>query len=335
MKYPLEWMVHFKVIQLCLRTVYTSRLTVFRRGVWGLLLGLMIPTQAWEGFVALSEGYTRYDAQDLNRVLFLLEKTTQEQGFNNYDVSHFDGHPQAALTLGLRHRGWQIGVEAEFWVETFVQSEVPFDLDNAERSFRVTCADLRDPNYTGGGFYGCVQAKEKFNFLPITLQVSRVFTPFSKVEISPGYGVGIMAGSAHINLKTDYFGEGAIPNDEIRFSIWPGINSVQKLFTDVEWRPWRPIGLGLRAGYRWSKLDKGFALKDQKGQSRIFSTVFPDAEEGAILYIQEGTTEADQYLYLGPEAKARRLATTTGDDMHLIVGDFTGWFVALRLVGHW
>lgn len=292
-------------------------------------------TQAWEWFASVSEGYTHYDARDLNRVLFLLEKTTQEQGFNNYDVSHFDGHPQAALSFGVRHRGWQVGVEAEFWVETFVQKEVPFDLDNAERAYRITCADLRDPNYAGGGFYGCVQAHEEFDFLPITLQVSRVFAPRPWLEIAPGYALGIMAGDAHIELETNYFGEGAIPDDRIRFSVWPGINAVQKAFADVEWRPWRPVGLALRAGYRWSALDKGISLRDQKGQSRIFNTVFPDAEDGAILYIQEGSTDADHFLYLGSEAKARRLAETTGNDLHRVVGDFTGWFLALRLVGHW
>ena len=85
-----------------------------------LVAGGFLPAGAHDFFLSLSQGYAHYDAADLNRILVLMEKTTQQSGFNNYGVSRFDGHPQNALALGVEaFGGWRFGLETEFWVENF------------------------------------------------------------------------------------------------------------------------------------------------------------------------------------------------------------------------
>lgn len=283
---------------------------------------------ALDFFISLGQGYTHYDATDLNRVLVLMEKTTQQHGFNNYEVSQFDGHPQSALLLGVTHKGWHFGIEAEFWVEEFSQNDVPFDLAKAERLERITCDDLRNPAYTVTELAGCVQAKERFNFIPLTFQVSRDIWRGRWGGFALGYGLGIMAGSAHVEMSTDYIGEGAIPDDKVRFEVWPGVNPLQKFFVDAELKPWRYAGLTFRGGYRLSELE-GFSLRSQKGQSRVFSSVFPGAKPDANLYIVSYSADPEQdQLFIGTEAEAKQQQVGR---FHLVNGDFTGWFVQLKL----
>jgi hypothetical protein len=283
---------------------------------------------ALDFFISLAQGYTHYEAKDLNRVLMLMEKTTQQHGFNNYAVSQFDGHPQNALLLGVTHKGWHFGIEAEFWVEDFQQNDVPFDLANAERLERITCDDLRNPDYPITKLAGCVQAREKFNFIPITFQVSRDIWRGRKGGFALGYGLGVMAGSAHVEMSTDYFGEGAIADDKVRFEIWPGVNPLQKFFVDAEYKPWRHIGFTWRSGYRISKLE-GFSLRSQKGTSRVFQTVFPGARPDANLYIVSYSEDPNQdQLFVGSEAEAKQQQVGR---FHLVNGDFTGWFVQAKL----
>lgn len=293
------------------------------------------PAAAWDLFLSLSQGYTHYRAADLNQILVLMEKTTQEQGFNPYEVNQFDGHPQQGLMVGWRRGPWRIGLETEFWVEQFHQDEVPFDLEEAGREYRITCATLRDPNYQSDRLYGCVDAKETFNFLPITAQVAYGRDLGRHFRVEGGYGLGIMAGSATIELTSEYFGEGAIPDDRTRFDVWPGINPVQKLFADVEYLPWRFLGLNARFGWRHSGL-QGFELRNREGSSRIFQVVFPDAEDGARLYIQRYANRSlPDEIYVGTEAKARDRARADNSTFHLVEGDFTGWFASLKLNLYW
>ena len=291
---------------------------------------------AWDLFLSASQGYTHYEARDLNRILLLMEKTTQEKGFNNYNVNQFDGHPQNALVLGARAGSFSLGLEAEFWVEDFVQEEVPFDLENAERDYRITCETLRDPNYPVKKLAGCVEAHETFNFLPITLQASYNRNVARMLRLGAGYGAGILAGSAFIDMSTEYFGQDHIPNDHIRFQVWPGVNLVQKAFVDAEYLPWRNIGLLWRAGWRFSGM-QGFTLRQQEGASRIFSSVFPEARNGANLYIQSFTRNPeDDKIFVGTEADAKqRAADLPGTGFHLVNGAFTGWFVSLKLNLYW
>ncbi len=291
-----------------------------------------LPERHWEWFASLAQGYTHYEAKDLNRVLILMEKTTQQHGFNNYAVNQFDGHPQNALVLGAKYGPWSLGLEAEFWVESFRQDDVPFDLASAERLERITCQDLQNPAYTITDLAGCVQANETFNFIPVTLQVTREVWSHSwrhsQAGVSVGYGLGVMAGSAHVEMATQYYGEGAIPNDKVRFEVWPGVNRLHKFFMDAEWRPWRFVGLDWRTGYRISHLD-GFSLRSQSGSSRVFQTVFPGAKPGANLYIASFSNDPNQdQLYVGTEEEAKQ---QTVGKFHLVNGDFTGWFVQAKL----
>jgi hypothetical protein len=294
--------------------------------------------RAWDLFVSGSEGYTHYEAEDFNRVLLLMEKTTKEKGFNPYAVSRFDGHPQNALVVGARQGPWSLGLEAEFWVESFEQSEVPFDLEDAERNYRITCETLRDPNYKSTKLFGCIEAREIFDFLPLTLQLS-YGRPWGRwMRLSGGYGLGVLAGSAHIEMTAKYYGEGAIPDDHIRFQIWPGVNLVQKGFVDAELTPpaWPWMGLALRTGWRISGVE-GLTLRNQEGSSKIFSSVFPDAKNGAHMYFESFSSNPDDdKIYVGTEEKAKAIAAAAPNThFHLVNGDFTGWFVSLKLNLYW
>jgi hypothetical protein len=268
-----------------------------------------------------------------------MEKTTKEKGFNPYAVNRFDGHPQNALLLGVRQGPWSLGLEAEFWVESFEQSEVPFDLEDAERNYRVTCETLRDPNYKSTKLFGCVEAREIFDFLPITLQLSYAREPFRWLRLGAGYGLGVLAGSAHIEMTAKYYGDGAIPDDHIRFQVWPGVNLVHKAFLDLEYLPTfaRWIGLDWRTGWRVSGV-QSLTLRNQEGSSRIFSAVFPEAKDGAHMYFQSFSSNPDDdKIYVGTEADAKAKAAASGNTtrFHLVNGDFTGWFLALKLNFYW
>lgn len=285
-------------------------------------------------FASVSAGYTHYDAEDFNRVLTLMEKTTKEKGFNPYKVNTFDGHPQNALVLGVKRGPWSLGLEAEFWVESFEQSEVPFDLENAERDYRVTCAQLAQAATTTQRF-GCIEAKEQFAFLPITLQTAYSRDLGRWFRLGAGYGIGVLAGSAHIEMTAKYYGTGVIDNDHIRFQIWPGVNLVQKAFTEVEYLPWKWLGIGMRGGWRISGVE-GLTLRNQVGSSTIFSAVFPQAKDGARMYFQSFTSDPeDDKIYVGTEAEAKAKAAREGGGFHLVNGDFTGWFAALKLNFYW
>ncbi len=289
----------------------------------------------WDFFISGSQGYTHYEAKDFNRVLLLMEKTTKEKGFNPYTVKLFDGHPQNALVLGMVHGPWTLGAEAEFWVESFQQDEVPFDLEEAERVNRITCADLRDPNRVSTKLFGCVEAKEIFDFLPITLQVSYNRDLGKHFRVGAGYGLGVLAGSAHIEMTAKYYGADAVPDDHIKFQIWPGINPVQKAFADMEYLPWKWVGLDWRMGWRFSKVE-GLTLRNQEGSSRIFTTVFPEAKNGAHMYFQSFTQNPDDdKIYVGTEADAKAKAIIENTRFHLVNGDFTGWFLSVKLNFYW
>lgn len=305
-----------------------------RAAAW--LLVACAPAWSLDLFLSASQGYTHYEARDFNRVLTLMEKTTKEKGFNPYTVNTFDGHPQNALVLGAKHGPWSLGLEAEFWVEAFEQSEVPFDLEDAERNYRVTCETLRDPNYKSTKLFGCIEAKESFNFLPITLQSAYAYDVARWLRVGAGYGIGVLAGSATIEMTAKYYGEGAVEDDHVKFDIWPGVNLVQKAFTDIEFLPWRWIGVDWRMGWRVSEVE-GLTLRNKEGDSRIFKAVFPEAKNGARMYFQSFTSRPqDDKIYVGTEDEARaKAAAEPGARFDLVNGDFTGWFAALKLNFYW
>ena len=180
-----------------------------------------------------------------------------------------------------------------------------------------------------------MEATETFDFLPITLQASYNRDLGRFFRLGAGYGIGVLAGSAHIEMTANYFGDGAIPDDHVRFQIWPGVNLVHKAFVDAEYLPLPWLGLDWRSGWRLSGV-QGLTLKQKEGDSRIFSSVFPDAKNGAHLYIQSFTQNpADDKIYVGTEEDAKQKAAHDGSSFHLVNGDFTGWFVSVKLNLYW
>jgi hypothetical protein len=183
--------------------------------------------------------------------------------------------------------------------------------------------------------YGCIEAMEEFTVLPITLQAAYARDLGRRFRLGAGYGIGVLAGSAHIEMTAKYYGTGVIDNDHIRFQVWPGVNLVQKAFTEAEYLPWKWMGIGLRGGWRVSGVES-LTLRNQEGTSAIFKTVFPQAKDGAHMYFQSFTSDPeDDKIYVGTEAEARAKAAREGGRFHLVNGDFTGWFAGLKLNFYW
>ncbi|MFC1584511.1 hypothetical protein ACFL5V_03075 [Fibrobacterota bacterium] len=289
---------------------------------WSNIFGLDL-------FISGGYGWTHYEAEDLNKFMVLLERQTNEGGFNPYQVQQFDGHWMQAWSLGVIKKPWKLAVEAEFWIESFKQSEVAFDSGSGGREERLTCAHLADPAYQAGGPYGCIEAEEEFVFLPLMLQLSYNKGFFNRLFMDAGYGIGIMAGYAGISISTDYYG-GSGMDDKVEFGIDPGVNLLHKFFLDFELRPLSWLGIQTRSGYRISKLN-GFTLVDKKGDSQLFNRMFNNPEEGDELYFESyGNTSLSEEIVIGKKTDAGRATT-----LHRIEGDFTGWFVNARVNFYW
>ena len=304
-----------------------------------LLVGLALcgrvwaDAPAWSLDVGVSEGYNHYQATDLNAVMVLLERTTREaSGFNHYDVKGFDGHPATQLFLGATRGDWRVGLEAEFWTETFQQTEVPFDAAHADRKFRVTCDEVRAQ--ADSGRTGCLDAREVFRFVPITLQASWMprWTPW--LRAGGGYGIGILAGSADITLSTQYFGPEASPPDRITLGVVPSplVTWVHKFWATAEFLPWDWLGVELRGGWRYTEMG-GVKIDSRSGKSQVLDLIFNSPKEGDRLYVRNpsGTPEQTS-LFIGSPQAAR---AQTRYDFHQVTGDFSGWFLALGLNAHW
>lgn len=292
------------------------------------------PSGPWEISGSISEGYTRYQAKELNEVLVLMESLTREAaGLNPYTVTGFDGHPATQASLAFRKGPWRLGMEVEFWTQTFQQSDVPFDLSDNARETRITCADLEVKQVET--LAGCIQAKEAFSFLPITMQLSWMpqWTPWLRGGL--GYGIGVLGGSANMELSTRYYGSGAARPDHISFDISPDpkINSVQKIFAAVEWTPWRYIALEGRGGLRLSRAG-GFTLKNPEGSSQVFDAAFQAPGEGDQLWIRWPESAPDRRaIWIGSRGDAMINSSRYGHQ--LVQGDFSGWFFALALNLRW
>jgi hypothetical protein len=111
---------------------------------------------------------------------------------------------------------------------------------------------------------------------------------------------------------------------------------VQKGFVDAEYLPWKWLGVDWRMGWRISTIGS-LTLRGQQDTSRIFKSVFPDAKNGAHMYFESFTNSPDDdKIYVGTEAEAKAKAEhEPGSTFHLVNGDFTGWFVALKLNLYW
>jgi len=292
------------------------------------------PHGPWSVSLGVSEGYTHYEATQLNEVLRLLENLTRETaGLNPYHAGGFSGHPATQLTISVEKGPWRAGVETEFWTQGFAQSDVPFDLSDNERTERITCQDLSNSGQTS--LAGCIQASEEFLFLPITAQITWMprWKPWLRAGF--GYAVGVLGGKASLELSTIYVGEGASAPDKIRFEIEPDplVNPVQKWFATAEWTPLTWMGLETRAGWRRSRAG-GFTLRNPSGSSKVFDAAFQNPKDGDQMWIRYATTNSDnRALWVGSRADAIGNSSRYGHQ--LVQGNFDGWFAALSLNLHW
>ncbi|HNY31977.1 MAG TPA: hypothetical protein PKO15_13910 [Fibrobacteria bacterium] len=292
------------------------------------------PTGPWEISASISEGYTHYRASELNEVLVLMESLTREAaGLNPYTVTGFDGHPATQASLAFRKGPWRLGLEMEFWTQTFRQEDVPFDLSDNTRENRITCADLAAKPVEN--LAGCIQAKEEFFFLPMTLQLSWMPQWTTWLRGGLGYGVGVLGGSASMELSTQYYGGGAARPDRISFDIVPDpkVNAVHKVFAALEWTPLRFASLEARGGIRLSEAG-GFTLREPSGSSQVFDAAFQAPGEGDQLWIRWPESAPDRRaIWIGSRQAAMANASRYGHQ--LVHGDFSGWFAALALNFRW
>lgn len=294
-------------------------------------------------FVSYSGGYTHYDGSGLNDVMVALADQSADQGgLNHYDVGRFDGHPRMAATLGGFWGNWNLGLEFEFWVEEFGQRDVPFyvnrELDPEYQNLaEVSCDFFRVPGFApvDGGVAGCIDAREIFTIIPLTLQLTRswYFRERSLV-LSAGYGAGILAGDARIIVETEFVGAGARPNDTLEITLWPGVNLVHKLLFDAEWRPVPAAGISLRSGWRWSQMQ--FVEIDKvEGESFLFGLILGDdssMDKGDRAWLLRSDASGEKILMLRsePTDAEKKSAALSGYRYQQVAGDFSGWFLELK-----
>ena len=229
-----------------------------------------------------------------------------------------------------------MGIETEFWVEEFVQSEVPFDLESAERNYRVTCADLSNPAYVSKQLFGCIEAKEQFTFIPITLQTSYSRDLGRRFRAGAGYGIGVLAGFSA------YRDDGQLlrrRRHQERYHPLPDLAGREPRAKGVRRRGVPSLEMARdRLAGRLAHIRRGRTDLAQSGRksSSIFRAVFPEAKDGARMYFQSFTSNPeDDKIFVGTEAEAKAKATREGSRFHLVNGDFTGWFAALKLNFYW
>jgi hypothetical protein len=314
-------------------------------------LGFLNPVQAepnsdWTLFSSYSLGYTHYQAGDLNDIMKLLANQSADAGgLNRYDVDQFDGHPRQALVLGFEYKFLQVGLEGEFWVEDFKQQDVPFytsrDIDPAfEDRTVLSCDDFRQADFVpyAGGSAGCLRGQEVFTIIPLTLQLGFIWQPFKWSRIIPGYGIGVLAGDARVIVETDFIGANARPDDRMEVVLWPGVNLVQKFFLDMEFKPSQYFGVSWRSGWRISEMDY-VEIRQKQGDSFLFGMVLSDnseIEEGNRVYIQRNSNTDDILVIRdAPTEREKLVASRTGSFYDQVQGDFTGWFLELKVNAYW
>ena len=294
-------------------------------------------------FFSYSAGYTHYNGADLNDVMqSLADQSAEQGGLNQYAVGAFNGHPRMAATVGAFWGNWNLALETEFWVEQFGQRDVPFyvnrELDPAYESLeKVDCSYFRVPGFAPveGGVAGCIDATETFTIIPLTLQLSHswYFRERSLV-LSAGYGLGVLAGDARIQVSTDFIGDGARPDDTLEITLYPGLNLVQKALFDAEWRPVPAVGFALRGGWRWSRM-RYVEIEEVKGESFLFGLILGDdssMDEGDRAWLLRNRHSDEKILMLRgePTAEEKKTAELAGYRYSQVAGDFSGWFLELK-----
>ncbi|HSQ42257.1 MAG TPA: hypothetical protein VLM37_08270 [Fibrobacteraceae bacterium] len=312
--------------------------------VWSLGAEGKTEKRDWGFFFSASFGYTHYQAKELNDVMYALEaQSADAAGLNHYSVGTFNGHPRQSAIFGMYWRHWQLGLEAEFWVERFSQDDVPFYL-NRDQDSRFTegedisCDELRAEGFApvAGGTAGCIDAEEKFTLIPLTLQLERLF-PFWNDHLWLGVGgaAGVLLGDASITVMTDFIGDGSRPDDTLEITLYPGINSVFKAFGEISFRPWHWVGFSLKGGYRWSGM-RYVEISKKKGDSFLFSLILSNdsLEQGDRAYLLSNGDK--NTLMLGePTDTQKSQAALSGNRYNLVQGDFSGWMLEAKVDVFW
>jgi len=239
-------------------------------------------------------GFTHYFPDDLNEVNRIFEAVSRANGFKGYKVEPFNGHLESFLGAGAEWKHLSLSLEAEIWQETFSQRNVAFSTT---------------------GLSGTVNADEKYLFLPVTLML-KYPVRWRRLRITPGYGPGIMFGSAHVNMSTRYSNR---PADNLDLSFTSGFNVIHRLGVDVFYKLFSWVGAGVSGGYRFSQIPY-LEVAEKKGDSFIFNLIFNGgAEEGDRLY-----TGYETLRFIKENEKLPR--------DHLVVGDMTGYYLWFRLI---
>jgi hypothetical protein len=240
-------------------------------------------------------GYTHYYPDDLNAVNRIFEETSRSFGFKGYTVKPFNGHAEQMVGVGLLWRRVECSVESEVWREQFSQ---------------------RDIHFTYNNLAGTVNADENYLFLPITLMFKYPIR-LGRFLLLPGYGPGIMFGSATVNMSTVYYG--TFPDDDLHLSFTSGFNLIHRFCLDAYYRflPW--VGAGVSAGYRFSIIPY-LEVSKKEGYSYIFDRLFDGgAEVGRRLYLGHGN------LNFVSEGDVRPFH-------QLVRGDMTGYYLWLKFI---
>jgi hypothetical protein len=293
-------------------------------------------------FSSWGAGYTHYEASELNELMSLFAKRASDSaaGFNNFETGNFTGHPYQVFEVGVEWKDFAISIEVDWWVESFEQKNIPFYTERANdsslsKSDKITCQWIQDRNSQNllhdESIAGCINAEESFTFLPITLNLSYLYE-LGDFRFKPGYGIGVMGGKSSITMNTKYY-HGYDTDDNLELEIWPGVNLLQKVWLDIEYKPWDHFGLLFKSGWRFSELQK-LELSKVSGRSEILNLAFgKEISEGDQFYVESFRNLPDS---------ENELSLTKEDDFvknekyyNSVQGDFDGWFIALKLNYYW
>lgn len=300
-------------------------------------------------FSSWGAGYTHYEAEELNELMSLFAKRASDSaaGFNNFETGDFTGHPYQVFEVGMEWKDLALSVEVDWWVESFEQSNIPFYTERSNDSSlskddRITCSWIKERNAQNllheDAIAGCINAEESFTFLPVTLNLSYLYE-LGDFRFKPGYGIGVMGGKSSIIMNTEYY-HGYDIDDNLELEIWPGVNLLQKIWLDIEYKPWDHFGVLFKSGWRFSELQK-LELSKVTGRSEILNLAFgKEILEGDQFYIESYRNLAndENELSIENEEVFDIESNNYKKDKkyyNLVQGDFDGWYLSLKLVYYW
>lgn len=295
----------------------------------GLLAPLPQRAQAWDLYGEIAQGWTHYQAEDLNAFMRLLQAKIDRGESGGRIAGRFDGQFQNSGAIGLRTGRWRLGLESAFWRERFRQKDVPVVLGSTNQ-IPSSCAALKRQSAAGDSLpSGCVSAEESFLFLPVYLHAAWRALEWERLEIWAGYAVGVMAGKSRVAIETDFYRED-LRDDAVTFSLDPGLQPIQKVFAEITWFPCMWMSVSGRGGVRLARLGE-LRVADFRGQSLVYDAVFNQPEQGDGLYFQSypGLDGTEELVIASPRDGGG------GGNLRPVVSDFTGWFSALSISLYW